>query len=791
LGKITLANTDPASGTTIANIQTEVNAQASFSGVPVNSAVGVLPTWTNNQGLVSTDNLKERSDALSGKFNSSTGHAHDGSLGNGTPITSANIANTTLMGFILQGTLLTGVSGGSTNVSTELTGKFPSSGSASLGVVTTTPYNLVALRQGSGVNKGDKFTDLSGNEVHGRITESSLVWTLTYVVDIAGVETPYSFATSVDVDWYYQQLFNPIVNSPVYNPGFFVPSDNATADVLDATETQRGVVSTGAQNFGGDKTFFGNIFASANNLWSIGTIANKFMSIFAINLKSDSFGLNIGTQDESSATPGTLNISAGSYTTADENNIPGASVNITAGGTKSWDGAFTNGLAGNINITAGSGSGANPVNGGNISIYAGDSTVGLPGGYIDIVSGAGGDAGMRGGPGTSTTPVGGDAIVTGGFGFNPNGTGGNGVVEGGQGFDSGSGGIARLKGGRGGSSGTGGAVTIQGGTGGTTGTGGNIQITSGDSQGGLDSGFVQIVTSNSAASTTGDVSISTGTTSGARGKIQLIDGSQGTVGHVWTSIDTSGKGGWASTPASGANVTLSNLTNPTAINQDLIFDKASVSVIRTKDQTTINSYGTELRTGDTSFIGGNSGPINLFTGQSGLNGLSGSVVVQTGGINGNGFTGNVGIITGDAISGNASTGTIYLQTGLKTGTGARGKIKFVDGSEGTIGHVWKSIDALGNGGWASAGSSTTFNKENLTLSGTDITNQYKDLAQVIIASSLDLVVSGLVQTEGTDYSVSLTGGAGGKTRITFLGDLATGGGAALVAGDILHCKYNY
>ena len=85
----------------------------------------------------------------------------------------------------------------------------------------------------------------------------------------------------------------------------------------------------------------------------------------------------------------------------------------------------------------------------------------------------------------------------------------------------------------------------------------------------------------------------------------------------------------------------------------------------------------------------------------------------------------------------------------------------------------------------------TWNKENLTLNGTDITNQYKDLAQVIIASSLDLVVAGIVQTEGVDYTVSLTGGAGGKTRISFAGDLATGGAAALVSGDVLRFKYQY
>lgn len=85
----------------------------------------------------------------------------------------------------------------------------------------------------------------------------------------------------------------------------------------------------------------------------------------------------------------------------------------------------------------------------------------------------------------------------------------------------------------------------------------------------------------------------------------------------------------------------------------------------------------------------------------------------------------------------------------------------------------------------------TWGKESITLVAGDITNQYVDLLQTIVGSSLDLVVGGVVQTEGVDYTVSLTGGAGGKTRVTFAGDLATGGNAALVATDILRLKYQY
>ncbi len=48
-----------------------------------------------------------------------------------------------------------------------------------------------------------------------------------------------------------------------------------------------------------------------------------------------------------------------------------------------------------------------------------------------------------------------------------------------------------------------------------------------------------------------------------------------------------------------------------------------------------------------------------------------------------------------------------------------------------------------------------------------------------------------MQQKTVDYTVSLTGGSGGVTRITFAGDLATGGNAALIATDILVISYDY
>lgn len=92
---------------------------------------------------------------------------------------------------------------------------------------------------------------------------------------------------------------------------------------------------------------------------------------------------------------------------------------------------------------------------------------------------------------------------------------------------------------------------------------------------------------------------------------------------------------------------------------------------------------------------------------------------------------------------------------------------------------------------ATASAQKTWGQEALTLNGTDITNQYVDLAQVAITNSIDLHFAGLWQRPTTDYTISYTGGAGGVTRISFAGDLATGGGSALVSSDIIYFKYQY
>lgn len=75
-----------------------------------------------------------------------------------------------------------------------------------------------------------------------------------------------------------------------------------------------------------------------------------------------------------------------------------------------------------------------------------------------------------------------------------------------------------------------------------------------------------------------------------------------------------------------------------------------------------------------------------------------------------------------------------------------------------------------------------------TLAGGDITNQYVDMPHESLPGSLSMYFNGLTMIEGVDYTLSVVLGV---TRVSFQGDLATGGAAELIAGDILYFQYQH
>lgn len=77
-------------------------------------------------------------------------------------------------------------------------------------------------------------------------------------------------------------------------------------------------------------------------------------------------------------------------------------------------------------------------------------------------------------------------------------------------------------------------------------------------------------------------------------------------------------------------------------------------------------------------------------------------------------------------------------------------------------------------------------EETKTLTGTDVTNGYVDLTKVASRDSVLLFPRfGIRQKDTVDYTVSYTGGAGGKTRVTFAGDLAS----IVESGDVLDINF--
>lgn len=71
-----------------------------------------------------------------------------------------------------------------------------------------------------------------------------------------------------------------------------------------------------------------------------------------------------------------------------------------------------------------------------------------------------------------------------------------------------------------------------------------------------------------------------------------------------------------------------------------------------------------------------------------------------------GNTGDINIETGQTV-GSGNTGNISLTTGTKT-SGIRGNIKFANGSEGSTGQIWMSTDTAGSGAWRTLSASSSF-----------------------------------------------------------------------------------
>lgn len=90
IGKVELDHPDT---TSIAEVQRELNAIASYTGNSVNQSATVKPSWTDNSVGASGDSLFSRIEALVLRFESAAGHDHTGVDGEG-PIIDIDLATT-------------------------------------------------------------------------------------------------------------------------------------------------------------------------------------------------------------------------------------------------------------------------------------------------------------------------------------------------------------------------------------------------------------------------------------------------------------------------------------------------------------------------------------------------------------------------------------------------------------------------------------------------------------------------------------------------------------------------
>jgi len=139
------------------------------------------------------------------------------------------------------------------------------------------------------------------------------------------------------------------------------------------------------------------------------------------------------------------------------------------------------------------------------------------------------------------------------------------------------------------------------------------------------------------------------------GKIAFNDASAGTTGHVWTSVDNFGRGGWAAA-ASGANTALSNLAGVTSISSDLIGNTGADWLIQTKDDAAAVTKNLTIISGSAVGSGAASGNLFLKTGQGDT--VGGSITIQTGD-NGISTSGDINIYSGNFGGG---SGAINIAT---------------------------------------------------------------------------------------------------------------------------------
>lgn len=253
-GQVDLKNVDAPSGASIANIQRAINSLCSSLGISNAEAYNFLIAWASAIVGSASSSAKDKIDALTLKFRGTAtlGHNHDGTDGQGEKVSAASLDafNNYWLAWQKIGPL--SVSGTSHDVSAQMSGKSPGGGASAAGVLTGASQNRVEM-----IDDATKtfLEDSEGQRIYGRITESAGTWTVTFYKFEGGSEVSHSFGSPVSANFLFREVFTSAFRPTIGENPFEFGTLDVTADVVDASATQRGLVSILAQAFAGDKTF--------------------------------------------------------------------------------------------------------------------------------------------------------------------------------------------------------------------------------------------------------------------------------------------------------------------------------------------------------------------------------------------------------------------------------------------------------------------------------------------------------------------------------------------------------
>lgn len=294
-GIIKLANTtDPNSGAAFDNTQQYINEIADSDGT-VGTSDATRKVYSSSNIVASGDSRKIAIGKIDAEFDAITGHNHDGSPGSGGPVSAATLTDFNNYLSQWQTFTISPAVGLDDDVSTQLTGKTPGGGVSTAGVITTGSYNKCELR----VLSDETFIeDANGQRVYGRLTESASVWTLTYYTNEAGVETAHTLS-SQNIRVYFREVFTMETRPTIQDDGGLIGSLDMTADIAEASATQKGLVTTGPQTIAGNKTFTGSVDVDVLNITNAtaATIISTASDIYIVAVDGVSNDLEIDAKE--------------------------------------------------------------------------------------------------------------------------------------------------------------------------------------------------------------------------------------------------------------------------------------------------------------------------------------------------------------------------------------------------------------------------------------------------------------------------------------------------------------